>query len=149
MSRSLSQWLGEYQQSHRHPTNILIHKIFVPVILYSLLAFLWALPFPFIGPHFGINWANLLTLFSLIFYFSLGMLPGFMMALCSIPFLLALHFLGASHQPLIAKISLGLFLISWIFQFIGHKLEAKKPAFFQDLLFLLIGPLWVLAKAFK
>lgn len=46
-------------------------------------------------------------------------------------------------------ISLSIFIISWIFQFYGHKVEGKKPSFFQDLLFLLIGPIWVTKKVFK
>ena len=46
-------------------------------------------------------------------------------------------------------ISLGIFIGSWIMQFIGHKVEGKKPSFFKDLEFFLVGPMWVLAKLYN
>ncbi len=46
-------------------------------------------------------------------------------------------------------VSLGIFIISWVFQFIGHAIEGKKPSFFQDIQYLLIGPLWVIAFLFR
>ena len=50
----------------------------------------------------------------------------------------------ASHTcPL--KTSLIIFVIAWIGQFIGHKIEGKKPSFFEDIQFLLIGPAWLLS----
>jgi uncharacterized membrane protein YGL010W len=43
------------------------------------------------------------------------------------------------------QVCLALFIVAWIFQFIGHKIEGKKPSFFKDLQFLLIGPAWLLS----
>ena len=44
---------------------------------------------------------------------------------------------------------LGIFIVSWIGQFIGHKIEGQKPSFFDDLKFLLIGPAWLLSFIYK
>ena len=41
------------------------------------------------------------------------------------------------------------FILAWIGQFIGHKIEGKKPSFFEDIQFLLIGPAWLLSFIYK
>jgi uncharacterized membrane protein YGL010W len=53
-----------------------------------------------------------------------------------------------SQQMSLLFFSLGLFSVAWIGQFYGHKVEGKKPSFFQDLQFLLIGPAWVVENLF-
>lgn len=50
----------------------------------------------------------------------------------------------AFHPPYMLETSITVFVVAWIGQFIGHKIEGKKPSFFQDIFFLLIGPLWVI-----
>jgi uncharacterized membrane protein YGL010W len=57
------------------------------------------------------------------------------------PMIYGNYFLSSS--PLFLQINLAIFVISWIFQFVGHKIEGKKPSFIEDLLFLLVGPVWV------
>jgi len=52
-------------------------------------------------------------------------------------------YLGNSASKL-AQLSFGLFFIAWVGQFIGHKIEGKKPSFIDDLKFLMIGPAWLL-----
>jgi len=47
---------------------------------------------------------------------------------------------------MVRYVSIAVFVVAWIGQFYGHKVEGKKPSFFKDLLFLLIGPIWVLKK---
>ena len=50
------------------------------------------------------------------------------------------------------KIAVGLvalFVVGWIIQFVGHKIEGQKPSFFEDLQFLLIGPLWLLSDVYR
>ena len=51
-------------------------------------------------------------------------------------------------MPLWAS-SLAIFVIAWVGQFIGHKIEGKKPSFFEDLQFLMIGPLWLLGHLYR
>jgi uncharacterized membrane protein YGL010W len=49
----------------------------------------------------------------------------------------------------VLPVSIALFVVAWIGQFIGHKIEGKKPSFFEDLRFLLIGPLFVLGFLYR
>lgn len=145
--RTAESWLMEYGESHRHPTNILIHKVCVPIIVYTLLALFWSLPFPWrvdvpFITYFS-NWAGVLIFFCLIFYFSLGLKPGIFMTIYALPALIFLKSVGVENNITVAKIAGTVFIIAWIGQFIGHKVEGKKPSFLKDLLYLLIGPLWV------
>lgn len=43
--------------------------------------------------------------------------------------------------------ALLLFVVGWIFQFVGHAVEGNQPAFFKNPLYLLVGPLWLLRRA--
>jgi uncharacterized membrane protein YGL010W len=88
-----------------------------------------------------LNWSSLLVIFATFYYFLLSL----RYALIVLPFVYLMYalnlFLYADYNlPLIAGV---IFIISWIGQFIGHKIEGAKPSFLQDLSFLLIGPLWV------
>lgn len=141
--RSFENWMDEYALSHQHPTNQIIHKICVPLIMFSVIGLIWMIPFPAFFPSASyLNWATLFVLGCLLFYLrlnfviSVGMLifTGIMIFICQ-----KLYDLGWLLQ-----VSIVTFIISWIFQFYGHKLEGKKPSFLKDLAFLLIGPLWVL-----
>ena len=49
----------------------------------------------------------------------------------------------------LAKVAFGIFVIAWIGQFIGHKIEGKKPSFLEDLQFLMVGPAWLLSFIYK
>ena len=62
-------------------------------------------------------------------------------------FLAAAFFLQG--QGILWQLSLGIFVLAWIGQFYGHKVEGKKPSFFKDLQFLLIGPLWTIKTILK
>jgi uncharacterized membrane protein YGL010W len=57
--------------------------------------------------------------------------------------------LASLQPPVILPVSLTVFVVAWIGQFIGHKIEGKKPSFFEDLRFLLIGPLFVLGFVYR
>ena len=85
---------------------------------------------------------------SLLFYAKLSLKLCVGMLLEGAGMLGFIWLLQSQGHPLLS-ISLFVFVVSWIFQFIGHKIEGKKPAFFQDLLFLLIGPLWTLQFFYK
>ncbi|WP_035058450.1 Mpo1 family 2-hydroxy fatty acid dioxygenase [Andreprevotia chitinilytica] len=146
---TLNEWLNEYGDSHRHPTNIAIHKVCVPAIMFSVLGLLWCVPLP--AALASLPFANLGTLFvlaGLVFYarLSLPMMLG--MALLSGGFLLLLA--GMQHAGLpILHISVAIFVVAWVGQFYGHKIEGKKPSFFRDLQFLLIGPAWTLSFLYR
>lgn len=136
-ARNLQSWLDEYSVSHRHRRNILIHKLCVPAIFWSLLGFFFGLPYP-VAHLLGFA----IILGGLVFYIRLGMKAFGTMLIVVSACLLSYQYLIRQEAPL-WQISLGVFIVAWIGQFVGHKIEGKKPSFFQDLQFLLIGPLWV------
>jgi len=138
--KSLEQWLKEYGSSHTHPTNIIIHKICVPLITFAVFGILWSIPFPF---HFTlwINWATLFFLGCGLFYYRFGLkLLSFMMFQGLVCLFLAKLL---AMTGFVFEVSITIFVLAWIMQFIGHKIETKKPSFFKDIQFLLIGPIWV------
>ena len=131
---TLDSLLGQYAASHQHPTNVRIHKVAVPCILFSLLGMLW--------PLSGVA-AAALTLFTLGLSRRLaGLLTLELAAFHGVFWLLYAH-LAAPH---VRGALAGLFALAWVMQFVGHRIEGKRPAFLSDLLFLLIGPLWILSK---
>lgn len=145
--KTIDQWLTEYSKDHQNPTNKKIHHICVPLIMLSLFGLLWSIPTPnlFTKVPF-LNWATLLALGALIFYARLSMKATlFMLFNVLIQFTLIYQF---AKTGLLLQMSLGVFIVAWIGQFIGHKIEGQKPSFFEDLQFLLIGPLWVFKRFF-
>lgn len=144
--KNLDQWLAEYAVSHRNPTNIKIHNICVPLIMFSVLGLLWSVPkIELMNNIFLLNWATVFSLLCMAFYFTLGLRIAALMFATLIPMVGILYYLDSAGMP-VFYLSLGIFIVSWIGQFIGHKIEGKKPSFFKDLQFLLIGPVWVFAK---
>lgn len=144
--KSLDQWLEAYGESHQNPINVVIHKVCVPLIFISLYSILFSLQFP-IQKSMYCNWANLVYLLVLVFYFRLNwkvglvfLALGFIIALCA--FLIWVMWFYLSDRAML-RYSAIVFVIAWVGQFIGHKIEGKKPSFLEDLQFLLIGPIWV------
>ena len=148
--RTVQSWLDEYGESHRNPTNKLIHWICVPLIMLSVLGMLLAVPRPAVlaslGPY--ANWATLVILASLIYYCLLSPRLGAGMLFVTVLMYLLLGVLAGLPWPLWVT-SAAIFAGAWIGQFVGHKIEGRKPSFFKDLLFLLIGPLWLLAALYR
>lgn len=137
---TLKNYLDEYSLSHQHPVNVRIHKICVPLIMFSLLGILKAMPVPVSWPLW-LDWSSFLIAGSLAFYLSFK--NWRVMAGVGTMLVVQLLILEAL-RPRFFLICLTLFILTWIGQFIGHKIEGKKPSFFKDLLFLLIGPIWTL-----
>jgi uncharacterized membrane protein YGL010W len=148
--RSVADWLREYGASHQHPTNKLLHWICVPPIVLAVMGLLWSTPVPsaFAALSPWLNWATVAAAAALIYYLRLsprltaGVLPAFLV-------LLGLTYaLSRLPWPLWLT-SLVIFVLAWIGQFVGHAIEGKRPSFLKDLQFLLIGPLWLLAAAYR
>ncbi|EGR7967193.1 DUF962 domain-containing protein [Vibrio vulnificus] len=139
--RSLEQWLDAYGESHQNSTNQKIHTFAVPGIFFSIVALIWSLP-SLPQPVLSLNWVWVVALPVWWFYYRLSLSVFLMMlgyTLASIALAWSVELLG---MPLV-EMAVGLFIVLWIFQFVGHKIEGKKPSFFEDLKFLLIGPVWV------
>lgn len=142
--KDLTQWLSEYGESHQNPINQKIHKVAVPGIFLSVVGLIWSIPsIELFG--LSLNWVWVAALPVMVFYFRLS-LSVFLMMLGFTLACIALVWSIELMQVSIFLFSLTLFAILWLFQFIGHKIEGKKPSFFEDLQFLLIGPIWVFRK---
>lgn len=135
--RTLPSYFAEYAESHQHPVNLKLHKICVPAIFWSILAFLHTFHIP--GARELSVPAACITL---AFYLSFRNLRLFALMLM---FIFAC-FMSFFFFPELRIVSIVVFVLAWIGQFYGHHLEGKKPSFLKDLLFLLIGPLWVANK---
>jgi len=135
--RQIDSLLAKYGESHLNPTNEIIHFVCIPAIVFSFLGMIWSLhPLA----------AVVVSLVSLAYYFRLSVPFAIGMLLMSGVMLWVLSVLP---QGQVLKVSLAVFVVSWIGQFIGHKIEGKKPSFFDDLRFLLIGPLFVLSFLYR
>jgi len=143
--KTVQEWLDDYSVSHKNPRNKALHWLCVPPIVLSVVGFLRPL-------QLGDAWLNVAMLalvLTLAYYavlswrLALGMVPVFavMYLLCDASF----RNLGKVHLPLMAAV----FVLAWIGQFIGHQIEGKKPSFFKDIQFLMIGPLWLLADLYR
>jgi uncharacterized membrane protein YGL010W len=138
--RTADDWFAHYATSHQHPTNKRIHAVCIPVIALSTLGLLQAAPHPF-GDG-GLHWGAIAGALSLVFYFRLSLRLGLAMAVGVAAALAVNAAIVASGLSLLA-VSAGLFVAAWIAQFVGHRIEGKKPSFFDDLQFLLVGPAWL------
>lgn len=143
--KTKAMWLAEYSESHQNPTNKKIHNICVPIIMYSIFGLFSLIPIPIaltsLLPIF--NWSFALIIFSLIFYATLDIWTALKMLMISVVVYLPVHFLKMNWPQLELNYYIIVFVLAWIGQFIGHKIEGKKPSFFKDIQFLLIGPIWV------
>ena len=146
--KPIQKWLDEYGESHQNPLNKKIHWVCVPAIMFSIIGLFWSIPdhyMPTLYDNIQLNWAMIITIIILTFYVRLSLMMALGMFVIGV-FILFGNLLVENYfvTPL-WRISLYIFVIAWIGQFIGHKIEGKKPSFFQDLQFLLIGPAWLLS----
>lgn len=134
-TRRVDQLLAHYEESHRDPTNERIHFVAIPLIMFSLLGLLFAIH-PWVAYGF--------VLASMVYYARLSLVFLLTMALLSAIGLAGVHVLG-EH---VLTVSTALFVGGWIAQFVGHKIEGRKPSFFEDLQYLWVGPIFVVSKLF-
>jgi uncharacterized membrane protein YGL010W len=140
MSPALRSHFAEYARFHATRGNQACHSVGIPMIVFAILAMLAHVSVaPVSG--FGLTAAELLLAAVTIYYLTLDAVLALLMLVVSAAFVAA-----GRHVPLLP--ALGLFVLGWILQFVGHYVyEKKAPAFFQNLTHLLVGPLWILAKA--
>ena len=149
--KPVSKWLNEYAESHQNPLNVKIHTICVPLIMLSLVALLSTISIEseLLQNFYNLNhYGMVLIVLALVYYFFLSI--PFFAGMIPVSFLLIVgtQWLD-SFSILLWKLSLFIFVGAWIGQFYGHKVEGKKPSFFKDVQFLLIGPLWLLSKLYR
>lgn len=153
--KNMQTWFDEYGESHQNGTNKLIHWICVPSIFFSLIGLLSLIPHDFLNSFASIgvapylHFGTLLIIVGIVFFVRI-----------SIPMAIGMIFVSSLVLFLVKKVNLiwpdnagwiffSIFAIAWVGQFIGHKIEGKKPSFFDDLKFLMIGPAWLLGFIYK
>ncbi len=148
--KSIQTWLDEYAVCHQNSVNKIIHWICVPLIVWSLLALLWSVPVPFLSIlQIPSNATVLMVVMITIYYLILSWQLAIGLLLLGIGMLwLGLQLSMVSGMPM-WLLALIVFTLAWVGQFIGHYYEGKRPALFEDLRFLLIGPLWCLAHLYQ
>ena len=142
--------LEAYGVSHQNKTNKFIHWLCVPAIFFSIVGLISIVPFPWnytLINEVKVNWAMFALLLVLMYYVSLSITISIGMTLFASLCIYLCGFINAFDYPV--WIYLGVFAVSWVFQFIGHHIEGKKPSFLQDIQFLLIGPAWLMHFVFK
>lgn len=129
--RRVDALFERYGESHRHPTNKAIHWVCVPLIAWSLLALLWvaspAAAYALIGLSFVYS-------VSLSFTLAMGMLAvAALMVATLVPW-----------GPALLPAAVVVFVAAWIGQFVGHRIEGRRPSFVDGVRFVLVGPAWLL-----
>ncbi|HAV56087.1 MAG TPA: hypothetical protein DCX45_00645 [Acinetobacter junii] len=141
---NLERLLSQYAAYHLDQKNIVTHFVGIPLIVFSILCLTARVGVEISGV--SVTLASILIVLSTIYYISLDKFFGILMLIIFI-----------AAYPLAVKIavlpmwswlgaSIGIFVVGWVFQFVGHYFEKKKPAFVDDLIGLAIGPLFVLAE---
>lgn len=147
--RSVNEWFGNYSKDHRNPVNRTIHWICVPAILWSVLAALWVIPVPAAIGRPGF-WCGMAMVAAFAFYWKMSRPIGIAMLIVFIVLGLLTEWLYRTIGPAqLLWIAIGVFVVAWIGQFIGHRIEGARPTFFTDLAYLLIGPAWLAAKTMR
>ena len=149
--RKLDRLIARYEEFHQDETNRLVHFICVPLIALSLVGLLWCIKIPTtLGDElsFTLNAGAVFIGLASVYYLflSLGSLLGMLY------FGLAASVLCISIEasPLsLLGTSLTVFVLAWAGQFIGHGIEGKKPAFTEDIQFLLVSPAWLLDALYR
>ena len=147
--RTINEWLAEYGESHRDETNKAIHWICVPSIFFSIIALLWCIKIPFHIYWIPVNVAMIMAVLLSIYYMILSRTIWIGMLLFSGICLWVCYLLEQWNFMPLWMIALIIFVLAWIGQFYGHKIEGKKPSFLKDLQFLLIGPMWLMSFIYK
>ena len=129
----LTRLLESYEKNHQNPINEAIHIIAIPLIMFSILGMTAA---------FDIFLEYMLVGIVIFYYLKLSKIAALLMLV----WLLIYLGLVVLLKPYIIEISILLFAFGWILQFLGHFIEGKRPSFFEDLRYFLIGPLFVAQK---
>ena len=129
----LTRLLESYEKNHQNPVNEVIHIIAIPMIMFSILG---------VTAAFDIFLEYILVGIVFFYYLKLSKIAALLMLV----WLLIYLGLVVLLKSYIIEISILLFAFGWILQFLGHFIEGKRPSFFEDLRYFLIGPLFVVQK---
>ncbi|MFO0506988.1 MAG: DUF962 domain-containing protein [Chryseotalea sp.] len=152
--RKIDALLAEYGESHQNATNKAIHWVCVPLIFFSVVGLLASIPSSFVQSFLGegniyANWATVVLILVIAYYVTLSISLTIGMAAFSLLCVFVAGQISANVPAPLWLVSIIVFVVAWIGQFYGHKVEGKKPSFFKDLQFLMIGPAWLMHFIYK
>jgi len=152
--RKIDALLSEYGESHQNSTNKTIHWICVPLIFFSIVGLVASIPSNMLQSFMGegnpyANWATVAMVVTIIYYVSLSISLSVGMAVFALVCLAIINIIVQMDVAPLWLICVVIFILAWIGQFYGHKVEGKKPSFFKDVQFLLIGPAWLMHFIYK
>lgn len=147
--RTMQSWLDGYSADHRNRVNQVIHWICVPPIVWTVVALLWTVPVPsaFLKPG---AWAVFAMVLAFAWYWKHSHRLGGALLVAFVVLALFTAWLFDVLGPVRLRwVALGVFVLAWIGQFVGHKFEGHRPSFLTDLSYLLIGPAWLMEKLLR
>ena len=142
--KTLVDHLAQYAAYHRDRRNIATHFVGIPMIVVAVAVLLSRPGFDLAG--FWLSPAALVALAAAVFYVRLDLRFGVVMILLLLLSLWAGKALAVQTTLVWLSGGLALFVVGWIIQFVGHYYEGRKPAFVDDLVGLIVGPLFVVAE---
>ena len=142
--RTARELLSQYAAYHRDRRNIATHFVGIPMIVFSVAELLARLPIG--GPDSPVSAAVVMWVLTTVFYLSRHVVVGVATSLAVGLAVVAGH--AFAHAQLVTWLSVGIgsFVVGWVIQFVGHYYEGRKPAFVDDVIGLIIGPLFVAAE---
>lgn len=144
--KTLIDHLANYAAYHRDPRNVATHFIGIPMIVLAVTALLGRPAMPLGDGSAYLTPAMVVYALSCLFYLRLSLGFGIAMTAILALFLYAGAWIAALPTGQWLAVGIGLFVAGWIIQFIGHYYEGRKPAFVDDLVGLLVGPLFLVAE---
>lgn len=144
--KTLADHLSQYAAYHRDSRNVATHFVGIPMIVLAVTALLARPQIPLGGGAAVLTPAIVVYVLSCLFYLRLSAGFGIAMTLILALFVYVGHLIGGLSTAAWLAIGIGLFVLGWVIQFVGHYYEGRKPAFVDDLVGLLIGPLFLVAE---
>lgn len=143
--KSQLDYLSQYAYYHQNPSNVATHFVGIPLILVAITILLSR---PLIDVSImTISPAMVAVILASLFYLRLDRGVGLLMTLLLAITLWFSHTVAVQSTFIWLSTGITLFVVGWIFQFVGHYFEGKKPAFVDDISGLIIGPLFVVVEA--
>lgn len=140
MSPDLRAHFADYGSFHATPGNKACHSVGIPLIFFAVIALVSHVSLFRLG-GFTVTLAEPVILAITLYYVRLDAALAAMMLILSAA-------LAAAGRYVSVPVAVGLFVLGWVLQFVGHYVyEKKSPAFFRNVTHLLVGPLWIVAKA--
>ena len=146
--KSAQEQLSTYKSVHLNRSNLRTHFVGVPLIIWSLVVLmsLVRIPLPFLAEGTTLNLSHAFFAGAMVYYLLLHWKLAIGLFIFLLPTVYLANQIALYEQAYL--VAIGVFVIGWVFQFIGHKFEKAKPAFLDDLNQLMIGPFFLMAELY-